>query len=36
MEEDWIASLQDSHNNKLNYNGEENPKLGHNTGTFNF
>ena len=29
-EEDYIVSLEDSRNNKLSYNSEENPKLGHN------
>ena len=30
VEEDWSASQEDSHNNKLSYNSEENPNLGHN------
>ena len=29
-EKDWSASYKESHNNKLTYNREENPKLGHN------
>ena len=29
-EQDRSASLKESHNNKLSYNSEENPKLGHN------
>ena len=29
-EQDWTVSLKESHNNKLSYNGEESPKLGHN------
>ena len=30
VEQDWSASREDIHNNKLRYNYEENPKLGHN------
>ena len=30
VEEDYIVSLEDSRNNKLSYNSEKNPKLGHN------
>ena len=30
VEQDWSASRKDGHNNKLSYNSEENPKLGHN------
>ena len=30
IEQDWSASRKDGHNNKLSYNSEENPKLGHN------
>ena len=30
VEQDWSASWKDSHNNKLSYNREEIPKLGHN------
>ena len=29
-EQDWSASQKESYNNKLTYNIEENPKLGHN------
>ena len=30
VEEDWSASLEDSHKNQLSYNSDENPNLGHN------
>ena len=30
LELDWSASWKESHNNRLSYNGKENPKLGHN------
>ena len=30
VRQDWSASGKDSYNNKLSYNSEENPKLGHN------
>ena len=29
-EQDWSASLKESHNNNLSYKSEENPKLGPN------
>ena len=29
VEEDWSASSKDNRNNKLSYNSEENPNLGH-------
>ena len=28
-EQDWSTSLKDSHNHKVSYNREKNPKLGH-------
>ena len=29
VKQDWNASWKESHKNKLSYNSEENPRLGH-------